>query len=293
MKDIVIEVEAALDAGIEDELIKLGEKCDVDLDHVPFKEFKVNVVPTKELWKKMENDLVTESVERRIATLPYVPDMLERTKIFNEVKEKLKAGKERENDALTSLEVEFTDYGLNLKSKYSYNAEILINKRKFNVLDKDLNMDVGKVDLHELAVNGDRKEIVKEMEENISLIFGILAFMQTTKEEVKFTRVKREPSNKSGNINKTSKKKKNNKTYLYNKVYKLNKDTLTRATSKAAAEEGIKDSKRTYHVASWYVRGHWRHYKNGKDIWIEAQFRHPQKELKEDSKQKIYKITRI
>ncbi len=41
MKDIVIEVEAAVDAGIEDELIKLGTKCDVDLDHLPFREFQV------------------------------------------------------------------------------------------------------------------------------------------------------------------------------------------------------------------------------------------------------------
>ncbi len=293
MKDIVIEVEAAVDAGIEEELINLGAKCDADLEHLPFKEFQINIIPNKELEKQIEQELIQEEVDRRLAILPYSPSMTERTQIFNEVRSRIRAGKNRMNKLLTSIEIEFTKEGLKLKSEFCYSAELVINKKKFNMQDEDLDIKIKDI---ELFREGSEEAALHELQDNVWLIFGILAFMQTTKEEVKSTRVKREPSVRSSNNNKkksSSKKKKSNKTYLYNKVYKLNKDTLTRATTKVAAEEGIKDSKRTYHVASWYVRGHWRHYKNGKDIWIEAQFRHPQKEVKEDKEQKIYKITKL
>ena len=70
MKDIVIEVEAAVDAGIEDELINLGAKCDADLEHLPFKEFQINIIPNKDLEKQIEQELIQEEVDRRLAILP-------------------------------------------------------------------------------------------------------------------------------------------------------------------------------------------------------------------------------
>lgn len=291
MKDIVIEVEAAVDVGIEDELIKLGTKCDVDMDHLPFREFQVNIVPNKELEKQIENELITEEVDKRVAMLPYPPSMTERTELFNEIKKRIRAGKNKMNKLLTSVEIEFTENGMKLESEYCYKAELVINKKKFNMLDKDLDIKIKDI---ELFRSGSEEAAIHELQDNVNLIFGILAFMQTSKEEVKSTRVKREPSIKKSNSSnkKKTNKKKSNKTYLYNKVYKLNKNTLVGATRKAAEEEGIKD-KRTYHVASWYVRGHWRHYQNGKDIWIEAQFRHPKKEAKEEQEQKVYKITKM
>lgn len=292
MKDIVIEVEAAVDAGIEEELISLGAKCDADLEHLPFKEFQINIIPNKDLEKQIEQELIQEEVDRRLAILPYSPSMTERTQIFNEVRSRIRAGKNRMNKLLTSIEIEFTEEGLKLKSEFCYTAELVINKKKFNMQDEDLDIKIKDI---ELFREGSEEAALHELQDNVWLIFGILAFMQTTKEEVKSTRVKREPSIKksSNNNKKKTNKKKNNKTYIYNKVYKLNKNTLVGATRKAAEEEGIKDSKRTYHVASWYVRGHWRHYKNGNDIWIEAQFRHPQKDVKEDKEKKIYKITKL
>lgn len=228
MKDIVIEVEAAVDAGIEEELISLGAKCDADLEHLPFKEFQINIVPNKDLEKQIEQELIQEEVDRRLAILPYIPDMTERTQIFNEVRSRIRAGKNRMNKLLTSIEIEFTEEGLKLRSEFCYSAELSFNKKKFNMLDEDLDIKIKDI---ELFREGSEEAALHELQDNVWLIFGILAFMQTTKEEVKSTRVKREPSRSSNNNKKksSSKKKKSNKTYLYNKVYKLNKDTFNKS----------------------------------------------------------------
>ena len=290
-KEIIIEVEAGVNGGIEEELIKLGEKCDMDLEHLPLKEFQINIIPSKELEKEIENELIAEEVEKRIALMPTSPDMLKRTAIFNEIRKQIRAGKEKLNKLLTCLDVDFLDEKLILKNKYCFEATLSINKKKFNMQDSDLDIRIEDI---ELFRNGREEAVLSELKDNVNLTFGILAFMQTTKKEVQPTR-RKVNSNKPKNNVKSSKKKNkgNKKTYLYNKVYKINKNTLEDATSLASNIPSSERSKRTYHISSWYQRGHWRNYKNGKSVWIEAQFKHPRNISKEDDTKKTYKITRI
>lgn len=287
MKDIIIEIEATVDAGVEDELIKLGNKCDVDIEHLPFKEFQVNIIPSRELEKKIERDLIEEEMEKRIALFPQIT-MTERIEMYDSIRSKISKSKDKMNKLLTSIEIEFLENIMKIQSTYCYNVELILNKKQFNMTDEDLDIRIKSI---ELFRQGNEDAVLKELQDNTSLVFGILAFMKASKEIVKSTRVKREPvSSKYSNNKKKSNKKK--KTYLYNKIYKLNKDSLSSATKKAAEEEGIKESKREYHISSWYQRGHWRNYKSGKKVWIEAQFKHP-KNLKKEDAGKTYKITKV
>lgn len=288
MKDIIIEIEASVDVGVEDELIELGSKCDVDIEHLPFKEFQVNIIPTKELEKKIEHDLIEEEMEKRIALFPQIT-MTERIEMYDSIRSKISKSKDKMNKLLTSIEIEFLENIIKIQSEYCYKAELIVNKKQFNMTDEDLDIRIKNI---ELFRQENEDAVLKELQDNTSLIFGILAFMKVSKEIVKSTRVKREPVSKKSSSSNKKKSSKKKKTYLYNKIYKLNKDSLSSATKKAAEAEGIAEGKREYHISSWYQRGHWRNYKSGKKIWIEAQFKHP-KNLKKEDTGKTYKITKI
>lgn len=288
MKDIIIEIEASVDVGVEDELIELGSKCDVDIEHLPFKEFQVNIIPTKELEKKIEHDLIEEEMEKRIALFPQIT-MTERIEMYDSIRSKISKSKDKMNKLLSSIEIKFLENIIKIQSEYCYKAELIVNKKQFNMTDEDLDIRIKNI---ELFRQENEDAVLKELQDNASLVFGILAFMKASKEIVKSTRVKREPVSKKSSSSNKKKSSKKKKTYLYNKIYKLNKDSLSSATKKAAEAEGITEGKREYHISSWYQRGHWRNYKSGKKIWIEAQFKHP-KNLKKEDAGKTYKITKV
>lgn len=287
MKDIILEIDFDIGNTIEIELIKLGGKCDVDLDHTPFKEFSVRLTPTKECYNDLIKETAKRYAKRYINEHNLNIDALKHLELINDFEKELKS---KTIDFNREIDVEFNDKGMRL-TQYDFHADILINKRKFNMLDDDLEFKI-EIKYYE---NPDSSlfnySLEKEIFNNTRLVFGICAFLQTSKVEVPYTK----KVNLNNHHKKSSKKKNkgNKKTYLYNKVYKINKNTLEDATSLASNIPSSERGKRTYHISSWYQRGHWRTYKNGKSVWIEAQFKHPRNISKEDDTKKTYKITKM
>lgn len=285
MKDIVLEIDFNAEHLVEKELVMLGNKCDVDLDHTPFKEFSIHLIPTKEHRNELIKEMAKRYANKYVKDNNLQIDALKHLEVIKEFEKNINNSNTDDN-FLSEIDAEFTDKGLHL-TQHDYDANILINKRKFNMSDSGLKFEI-EVAYHE---NPDSSlfnySLEKEIYNNVRLVFGICAFLQTSKVEV--------PHTKKANFNtsnkNTKKKKRNKKTYLYNKIYKINENTLkdTLHSPSVSSAKG----KRQYHLSSWYQRGHWRTYKNGKKVWIEAQFKHPRNISEKKENTKTYKITKI
>lgn len=109
----------------------------------------------------------------------------------------------------------------------------------------------------------------------LNLITNTLNYIQSPKAEVVISERK---ESMNTNKNKKVKTSKNRKTYIHKKIYKvLNvpEDYVKRSYIRTAE--------------SWGVRGHWRHYKNGKKVWINSYIK-GRKDKQEKSKE--YRITK-
>lgn len=107
----------------------------------------------------------------------------------------------------------------------------------------------------------------------LTLISHTIDYIQQPRKEVLVSQ-KRETKKKKG-----SKKKSGGKTYIYKKIYKV-----------LDVESSIEKREYNRIRESWRVKGHWRHYKSGKTVWIEEHTR-GNKEKQPESQE--FKVTRL
>lgn len=115
----------------------------------------------------------------------------------------------------------------------------------------------------------------------IYMIKSTLDYINKPRKSVVVTRERETKKTKKG---KKGKKGKSNKTYIYKKVYKV---------LDVEKDEETVSEKRDYNrtADSWEVRGHWRHYKSGKKVWIKGYVKGNTKD--KPTEPKNYKITKI
>lgn len=287
MNDIVLEV---ANTQIEDDLISLGKKCDVDLYHLPFSKFTIKIYEDEKCKKSMLNYLADTRLNKILNEDKKI-DAFQKIALKNEIIENLKIElkKVNTNFGIRLIDVEIKDNIIFIDYNQLFKAKISFNKMVFNSESRDLEM------LAEMSTEHDdatEKQMQILGSNTIAFIFGLFAFMSVTKTKIKPT------SKKINNIKKKTTKnkknnKKNNKKYIYN--YRIDSNFLdtNEVINSNSNSNNKKDSKREYHLDSWYRRGHWRTYKSGKRVWIEQQFVHAHNINKNNKDDNIYRITRL
>lgn len=216
-------------------------------------------------------------------------DTFRKIALKNEIIKQLKIDVKKSNTDLGSrmIDVEIKDNVIFLDYDYLFKAKVSFDKMKFNTEDDDFQM------LAEISTpHNDATE--KQMQvlggNTVAFVFGLFAFMTTTKSKVEPTRQKVSKNDSKNKKNNKNKSNKNKKKYIYN--YKIDNNFLNtnKVINKNVNDE--KEGKREYHLDSWYRRGHWRTYKSGKKVWIEAQFVHAHNIIKNNDNN-VYRITKV
>lgn len=290
MNDIVLEVASP---QIEDSLMALGRKCDVDLYHIPFSKFTIKVYEDEKCKKDMLNHLADMRLNRLLKDDNSI-DTFKKIALKNEIIKQLKIDVKKSNTDLDSrmIDVEIKDNVIFLDYDYLFKAKVSFDKMKFNTEDDDFQMLAEMSTPHDDATE-------KQMQilggNTVAFVFGLFAFMTTTKNKIEPTRQKVSKNTKSKNDSKNkkntkNKSNKNKKKYIYN--YKIDNNFLNtnKIINKNVNDE--KEGKREYHLDSWYRRGHWRTYKSGKKVWIEAQFVHAHN-ISKNNDNNVYRITKV
>lgn len=182
----------------------------------------------------------------------------------------------------------FEEKGNNVLFKYLTNTEMLVRDGEFimplafiwNKKTKNVTVvfdavfsGVGNIEDVKAAY---RQDLISSA---ISVRQSLMAYMEHTKDSPKYVHTDYEKVMK-----KKKGKRKNGKSnsrtrvsYVTNKVYSLD----------FASDDKIADNKREYnrHIESWGVRGHLRHLKSGKSIWI-----NPYKKGTGRTESKIYRV---
>ena len=92
--------------------------------------------------------------------------------------------------------------------------------------------------------------------ETVVIVMSLMAYMENFKTETKYIETK-----VLGIASKKSKKRQN-----ANKTVKLKKIIVVHVSNNVSAHSNANTFER--HTDAWKVRGHWRHYKTGKDCWV-------------------------
>lgn len=129
-----------------------------------------------------------------------------------------------------------------------------------------------------------QEEVAKSIMPNIPIALGVIAFLQSEKKEEVKVLSRIETKKKRG---KKGSKSNSKKTYIYNKKYVFSDDTVSKdETDKRAYERKVDE---------WFTKGHWRHYKSGKKVWIDKTVKRARAKTVESNKpvEKEYKITSV
>lgn len=242
-------------------------KTNLDLEHIPFAHFRLQCNRSKEEEKSAYKQLLEAAKKEKV-------------KITNEIKKTIEEFSKGFVAEYTISENNITIKNRGSVTVYPFkdtNNKILDFKRGKEITNfgdiKIYNLD-GKDITEEVIDNSNKEECAKDIIRNIITLNGIIQYLISDKKNVKVV-TNRKPSPKTRNKNKKHNKKKN-VTYITNKRYII----------QVPKEE---NKKREYNLtaASWPVRGHWRHYKNGKTVWIETYTKH------EDTKNNINKTYKV
>jgi hypothetical protein len=112
----------------------------------------------------------------------------------------------------------------------------------------------------------------------VKLVSGVVYALNNP--EIEFSEVTAEGLNSKGNSNKPVVHR-NNKNIRYITGIKSYNYTIRTES----------ESKRIYNMEAWEVRGHWRHYRNGSKVWVNAYVKGDKEKLTEQNN--IYKLNNI
>ena len=285
MKDVILEVATP---QIEKDLISLGKKCDIDLNHIPFSNFTIKIFEDKNFKKDIINKTIDIQLKRTIGDIELDPtkEAKLREEMASLIEDKLL---ESDINLINrQIDIDIKDNTVLIDYKNISKFKFVFNKMVFNVDDE---LDVSLYILEKYKELSE-EEIYQFSSNAIFLIFGMITFMTMTKENIKPTKKIINNTNKNKKKNK-KKNKSNKKKYIYN--YKIDYDFLNSNSIVRSNSNNIKGNKRAYHLDSWYRRGHWRSYKSGKKVWIDQQFVYAHNKAVDDNDNdnNIYRITKM
>lgn len=225
MNDVVLEVATP---QIENDLISLGKKCDIDLYHVPFSNFTIKIYEDKNYKKDIINKIIDIQLKRTIGDIEL--DSIKETKFREEIEILIEDELSKSDINLINrqMDVDIKNDTILIDYKSIFKFKFIFNKMIFNV-DDELDVSIYILEKYkELS----EEEIYQFSSNAIFLIFGMMTFITMTKENIK-------PTKKI--INTTNKKKKNKnkskkKKYIYN--YKIDNTFLN--TNKIINNNSIK-----------------------------------------------------
>lgn len=225
MNDVVLEVATP---QIENDLISLGKKCDIDLYHIPFSNFTIKIYEDKNYKKDIINKIIDIQLKRTIGDIEL--DSIKETKFREEIEILIEDELSKSDINLINrqMDVDIKNDTILIDYKSIFKFKFIFNKMIFNV-DDELDVSIYILEKYkELS----EEEIYQFSSNAIFLIFGMMTFITMTKENIK-------PTKKI--INTTNKKKKNKnkskkKKYIYN--YKIDNTFLN--TNKIINNNSIK-----------------------------------------------------
>lgn len=253
------------------DLRNLGGEAVIDLQHLPFKSFEFQLpiegYSKEEVFESLENSYLFKGMGKaeKKEHIKSVLAMMDKDDIF------LKA-------SINDKEVRVEDAGWYIKA--TANDWIVDTREDPKVCWKDLDLK-GKSEKAQELVSSD-EGFVESCVMNLRLALGIIAFLQSDKKDdvrVETKTIVEEKKKKN-----KSKSKRNNKTYIYNKRYVFkDDDTKDLITHHRPYERKTEQ---------WLSRGHWRHYKSGKKVWIAETVKKAKNTVSSPLK-KEYKITKV
>ena len=170
------------------------------------------------------------------------------------------------NPSLTEGVIEYSNY----YQQYFRDKALIVEHKVYMKGELTLHFKWHKllktVDLIYILKEGFLNEYPKDeaIKDALTVYASLMAYMEHYREDVK--RVKR---NTVTNVSKSNKKpKKNRKGKTKVKIGKHYSYNIT--ITKEQSVEKAKKKKRKSPKGSFTVRGHWRHYKSGKTIWIDS-----------------------
>lgn len=192
MNDVVLEVATP---QIENDLISLGKKCDIDLYHVPFSNFTIKIYEDKNYKKDIINKIIDIQLKRTIGDIEL--DSIKETKFREEIEILIEDELSKSDINLINrqMDVDIKNDTILIDYKSIFKFKFIFNKMIFNV-DDELDVSIYILEKYkELS----EEEIYQFSSNAIFLIFGMMTFITMTKENIK-------PTKKI--INTTNKKKK-------------------------------------------------------------------------------------
>lgn len=132
------------------------------------------------------------------------------------------------------------------------------------------------------GIKDDEKALHSYIQSVVSIYPVLMAYMEHYREVVEKKEIKHQ--NVKSKVNKQGKKKKKI-TYIHNTVYKLAEDIVTDTLTTDEAEK-----KRSYTSPTdpFKVRGHWRNYKSGKQVWVPGYVKNKKED--QQAEPKTYKV---
>lgn len=223
----------------------------LDYDHVPFQKFTVKYPMGIYLTKKQLLRDISEEVGAPI-------DLIKEHKVAREMEKYI------QSNLSVNVEIDPTQQATKIQVVDSYNTSIFECHTGLNL------------PLPLIGKNIFSKTPVLTAMGLLRMVSNIIDYITSPTVTVKARKIREEkkPSNKKEG----KKKRGSQKTYIYKTIYSIDH----------ISEDYHPKRAYTRQTGSWNVRGFWRHYKNGKKVWIKE---HTRGQGKENSK--VMKITKL
>lgn len=268
------EVKIELTAKASVDIMNMGTREIIDLNHPPYEEFSV-VFGTE----KISEDYIETAIRNNTNT-----EIVEMFKGYSD--KEIDAfmnyyNNDRDIEVVVKVEpnkviIKVLDWSLILNT----NSPVFHLKEKIEGIDISVDFETTNKEL-EIKYN-QSEQLRTSMMTYMFGVLGLISFMQGDKETILKPRTKLQIE---GSKKKGKGKNKSNKTYIYKKRYVIDDSIM---------EQLAKSSEREYHrkVDQWIRRGHWTTLRNGKRVWREPQICNA-KESTGNKRVKEYKITTV
>ena len=266
------EVRIELTATSALDLMSLGTKDMVDLEHPPYKEFMVSF-PSEKIDVEEFEKMMSEVGEDKMSYMSKLSK-----------KEKMELIKDYNNNAVEIMaKVEPNRLVVGTREwHFTLNTSNPVFSLEKEVAGVDIELDFSTINKSIEDDYNNSEVFRKGLMHYLFGVIGLISFMQSDKMNViePTTRLQLDDSKK-----KKKSKNKNKKTYIYKKKYVID-DTATKGAEEVTSREYNRK------VDQWIRRGHWRESKNGKRTWIEQKVCKARATVDKTVSQE-YKITKI
>lgn len=264
------EVRIELTVTSAKDLMTLGTKSMVDLEHPPYREFIVDF-PSEKIDEK-EFERMIGSLSNKDAKLANLSrkDKLELIEDYNNNSVEIHTKIDNNSVVVGTKEWYLKLYTSSPVFSLEKEVEGIYTDIDFVTKNENIQRDFDNLE-----------EFRKGLMHYMFGVLGLVHFMQSDKMRVEpSTRLMLDDSKK-----KKKSKSKNKKTYIYKKKYMINSSDV----------DVVRESKRDYErrVDQWVRRAHWKTTRSGNKVWIEEKVCKARTSVDSGKVSQEYKITKI